>query len=283
MSSTTNNPSRLVLITGAGGKIGSYFAAHANKVHPSHQPKNIELLEPHGEVVEAELEDVKALEQVCKGVHTVLHLAAQTSAEATWDQLYAPNIHGVYNIFLAAKRASVKRVIFASSLRAVCGNPKGTQAKTHEFPNPGDLYGVTKCFGEALARYMGEQEGVSAIAVRVGSFKPHFAAQDESKHGAMMDAWLSERDACQLFERCIDAPETIRFAIVHGLSNNTFNCMDIQSTKDLLGYKPQDNFFEEAEKFRSLKISQNILGHNVQDPKQKSALPDNASDPGERK
>ncbi|CAF4195085.1 unnamed protein product [Adineta steineri] len=291
MTTNTKNSPRLILVTGAAGCIGSYFATHANKekytlrlmIHPTHQPKNIELLEPHGEVVEAELENIKALEKVCEGVHTVLHLAAQVNSEATWDQLYGPNIQGVYNIFLAAKRTGVKRVIFASSLRAVRGNPRGTQAKTNEFPNPGDLYGVTKCFGEAMARYMGEQEGVSAIAIRIGAFKPNSAAQVEYEHCWMMDAWLSPRDACQLFERCIDAPETIRFAIAHGLSNNTFNCMDIQSTKDLLGYEPQDNFFEEAPNFRALKIGETMRGHNVQDPNHKSGLRDESFDPDERK
>ncbi|CAF3867630.1 unnamed protein product [Rotaria sordida] len=63
-------------------------------IHPSDQSKNVELLKRHGEVVEAELENIKALEKVCEGVHTVLHLAAKAHPEATWDQLYGPNIQG---------------------------------------------------------------------------------------------------------------------------------------------------------------------------------------------
>lgn len=31
--------------------------------------------------------------------------------------------------------------------------------------NPGDLYGVTKCFGEAMSRYVAEQEGLSVISI----------------------------------------------------------------------------------------------------------------------
>ena len=48
----------------------------------------------------------------------------------------------LYNIFLAAKNAGVKRMVYASSIHAVSGHPKGVQAKTDEPPNPGDLYGI---------------------------------------------------------------------------------------------------------------------------------------------
>ena len=46
------------------------------------------------------------------------------------------------------------------------------QVKTSEPGNPGDLYGVTKCFGEALGRYMAEQEDLWVIALRIGAFQP---------------------------------------------------------------------------------------------------------------
>jgi hypothetical protein len=126
------------------------------------------------------------------------------------------------------------------------------------------MIGVTKCFGEALARYMAEQEGLPSIAVRIGAYQPNSSTHNESMNGLMMNAWLSERDCVQLFERCIDAPANLKFAIVHGLSRNTFNRMDIESTRQLLGYEPQDNYFEEAEKFKDLKTTETLLAHNVQ-------------------
>jgi nucleoside-diphosphate-sugar epimerase len=48
----------------------------------------------------------------------------------------------LYNIFLAAKNAGVKRMVYASSIHAISGYPKHVQAKTTEPPNPGDLYGI---------------------------------------------------------------------------------------------------------------------------------------------
>lgn len=110
---------------------------------------------------------------------------------------------------------------------------------------------------------MAEKEGVPSIAVRIGAFQPISSAQNKDSI-SMMDGWLSERDGVQLFERCIDAPEYLKFAIVHGLSNNTFNRMDIQSTRELLGYDPVDNFFDECEVFKELKMSEELVAHNVQ-------------------
>jgi hypothetical protein len=110
---------------------------------------------------------------------------------------------------------------------------------------------------------MGEKEGVPSIAVRIGAFQPHESARSKDSLG-MVDSWLSERDCVQLLERCIDAPEDLKFAIVHGLSRNTFNRMEIDSTRQLLGYEPQDNFFEESEVFKKLNMSDELHGHNVE-------------------
>ncbi|CAF3339002.1 unnamed protein product [Rotaria sp. Silwood1] len=270
---STSNLPKLVLLTGAGGRIGKYFAEHANKqkyqlrlmVHSS-EPEKVDAIKSFGEIVEGDLNEIETLDKACKDVHTIVHLAGDPNPSST-----------LYNIFLAAKKAGVKRMVYASSIHAVTGNPKGVQAKTNEPPNPGDLYGVTKCFGEALCRYKGEKEGVPSIAVRIGAFQPHSTAQNKDST-SMMDSWLSQRDCVQLLERCIDAPEDLKFAIVHGLSRNTFNRMDIESTRQLLGYEPQDNFFEESELFRNFNMSDELAEHDVTDERQKSGLRDKSAD-----
>jgi hypothetical protein len=53
---------------------------------------------------------------------------------------------------------------------------------------------------------------------------------------------MSARDLHQLLSRCIEAPD-IAFAIVHDLSENRFKRLDLTSTRDLLGYAPQDDAF----------------------------------------
>lgn len=279
---TSTNTQRIVLVTGAAGRIGSYFAKNVNKqkyklrlmVHPSNSREDVESLKAHGEVIEAELENIQSLIEVCQGVDIVFHLAAQPNASTRWNILLRDNIEGTYNIFFAAKQTGVKRMVYASSIHAVSGYPVEKQIRTTDPVNPGDLYGVSKCFGEALGRYMGEQEGLSTIAIRIGAYQPYSFLNDEAKSIALMDCWLSQPDSLQLFEKCIDAPLDIKFAIVHGLSRNTFNRLDLSTTCELLDYHPKDNFLEAQKSLQTFDISNRLRSHNLHDPAQKSGLRD---------
>jgi nucleoside-diphosphate-sugar epimerase len=180
------------------------------------------------------------------------------------------NITGTYHIYVAAKAAGVRRVIYASSIHAVSGYPSDVQVKTSEPVNPGDLYGVSKCFGEALARYMAEQEGISSICLRIGAFQPAEAARSPEGVG-MLDAWVSRRDLNQLIEKCIDA-EKIQFAIFHGLSNNRFKRLDISDARALVGYDPQDDLTEINVRLKDLKLNETVSSHSLSDDRQKSGL-----------
>jgi len=273
---------RVVLITGAAGGIGKYMAEHIDKkkyklrlmIRSKANKKQADPISSFGEIVEGTLDNFEGLVKIFTGVDTIIHLAGVPDASATWESLRAGNIDGVYHVFTAAKAAGCNRVIYASSIHAISGSPRDVQAKTNEPVNPGDLYGVTKCFGEALARYMAEQEGLSSIAVRIGAFEPHENARREDGGIWMMDAWLSPRDCVHLFECCIDAPAGLKFAIVHGLSKNTFQRMDISDTCRLVGYKPQDVFDDEYPSLKNYKLKEKIFSHNVQDARQKSGLRD---------
>ena len=271
---------RKVLVTGAAGNIGSYFAEHSHQnydlrlmIRGKDQEKNretVDKLKTWGEVVVAELSDLDRLKELCRGVDTVLHLAANPSPNATWDSICADNITGTYHTFVAAKSAGCRRVIYASSIHAVSGYPADVQVKTTEPVNPGDLYGVSKCFGEALARYMAEKEGVSAICLRIGAFQPHESAE-KPEAVSFLDAWVSRRDLNQLIQKCIDV-ENLRFAIFHGLSDNRFKRLDISDARELVGYSPQDDLTEVNVKLKDLKLSETVNAHNVTDDQQKSGL-----------
>jgi NADP-dependent 3-hydroxy acid dehydrogenase YdfG len=271
---------RRVLVTGAAGNIGTYFATHSNAKYDLRlmvQERNdkANALEQFGDVVEADLRDLNRMKQVCANIDTVLHLAGDASPSATWDSLLDANIIGTYNTLIAAKAAGCRRVIYASSIHAVSGYPADVQVKTSEPVNPGDLYGVTKCFGEALGRYMAEQEGLSVIALRIGAFQPLEAAQSEGSIG-MLDAFVSQRDLNQLIERCIDA-EDLRFALFHGLSNNRFKRLDISDARELVGYAPQDDLTEENPKLKGLNLNEEVNAHNVSDEQQQSGLREDLS------
>ena len=174
---------------------------------------------------------------------TVLHLAADPNASADfYGTLLSANIQATYNVFAAAKEAGCRRVIFASSIHAVNGYPLDVQIHPDDPVRPGDMNGVTKVFGEATGAYFAYREGLSAIAVRIGAYgKPeHVTRSDDSRY---LSLFVSPRDLSQLFHRCIEAPDSLRFAILHGISNNQLKRLDISSARELVGYDPQDNAF----------------------------------------
>jgi UDP-glucose 4-epimerase len=216
-----------------------------------------------GEVMQGDLGDLEKLKELCAGMDSVVHLAGDASPSAPWNSVLNNNIIGTYNLFVAAKAAGCRRVVYASSIHAVSGYPVDVQVKTNEPVNPGDLYGVSKCFGEAMGRYMAEQENLSVIAIRIGSFQPAEAARQE-KSISMMDAWVSQRDLTQLIQKCIEA-ENIRFAIFHGLSDNSFKRLDISDARELVGYKPQDDLTHENPRLKNLKLEDAIPAHAQED------------------
>jgi len=247
---------RHVLVTGAAGNIGSYFAEHGHHKYRLRlmvlEGDDSSAIEPYGEVVTGDIQDLDRMKEVCRGIDTVVHLAADPDPSATWSSLLPRNVVGTYNTFVAARAAGCRRVVFASSIHAVSGHPPGRQVRTNDPVNPADLYGVTKCFGEALARYMAEQEGLSAIALRIGWFQPHSSAQQASGI-QMIDSWVSQRDLHQLIERSIDV-ENLKFAIFHGVSNNRFKRLDISDAEALLGYAPVDDLMDEHPELKELKL-----------------------------
>ena len=265
---------RKVLVTGAAGNIGSYFAEHSqDKYELVLMEREIDddarALEKFGKVVQGDVTDLARMKELTAGVDTVLHLAANPVPSATWDELLQPNIVGAYNTMVAAKASGVRRFIYASSIHAVSGYPADVQVKTSEPVNPGDLYGVTKCFGEALARYMAEQEGLSCICIRIGAFQPIENARKEESIG-MIDAWVSHSDLNQLIQKCIDV-ENLKFAVLHGLSDNYFKRLDISDARELVGYDPQDDLTEQHPILKALHLDDNVATHSRADG-QKSGL-----------
>ncbi len=251
---------RRVLVTGAAGNIGAYFAEHAHQKYALRllvlDTDDPSAIQSFGDVVTGDICDLERMREVCQDIDTVVHLAADPDPSALWSSLLPLNIEGTYNTFVAAKAAGCRRVIFASSIHAVSGYPPGRQVRTSDPVNPADLYGVTKCFGEALGRYMAEQEGLSVIAIRIGWFQPHSSARQASGI-QMIDSWVSRRDLHQLIERSIDV-ENLQFAIFHGLSNNQFKRLDISDAQALLGYEPVDDLMREQPELKELNLAERL-------------------------
>lgn len=235
---------RKVLLTGAAGRIGSTFfkAAHERFTFRltdlSH--KSVQVDAPH-EVMLAELGDIDACRELCDGIDTVVHFAGIPSPDATFEAVLEHNIKITHNVFEAARTQGCKRVVVASSAQVIEAYPVDVQVSETMPVRPKNLYGVSKCFVEALASYYATEQGLSVIAVRIGAFE--FPESHNLTTARDLSAFLSPRDACHLLTRCIEA-ENVQYFVAHGISNNRFKRLDISATEKVLGYMPKDDAFQ---------------------------------------
>jgi nucleoside-diphosphate-sugar epimerase len=237
-----------VLLTGAAGRIGSAFRVYAADryafrfgIHPS---ERIDDAGGH-DVMPFDIVDLEACQRACAGIDTVVHMAADPSRKSDfYASLLDANIRGVYNIFRAAKDRGCQRVICASSIQAVEGYPADEVIYPHSAARPVNMYGVTKCFAEAVAHCFAYSEGLSSIAVRIGTFESERLCAHFSRRN--LRTFVSRDDLCQLLVRCIETPGVL-FAIAHGASNNRVKRLDLAETTALFGYQPQDDAFRIAE------------------------------------
>ena len=238
-------PPRRVLLTGAAGRIGTGFFRDAGGRYRfrladrTAEPLAEAAAQGH-EVLALDVADLGACRAACADMDTVVHLAADPSPGADfYGSLLENNVKGTYNVFRAAADAGCRRVVFASSVHAVAGYPGDVQVHERSPVNPANMYGVTKCFGEAVAACFAHA-GLSAIAVRIGAY--HAPGRGAGPLLDYPDAYVSERDLNQLLVRAIEVPD-VRFAVVYGLSDNRFKRADLTATRELLGYEPQDDGF----------------------------------------
>ena len=237
---------RRVLLTGATGRIGSSFFAAMRDTYSfrlaSRSVAKMTGVEPHDKFP-LDIADLDACQEACRGIDTVVHLAANPSTKADfYDALLDQNIKGVYNIFRAAKDQGCRRVVYASSIQLSEGYPLDTQVSEDMPTKAVNMYGVCKAFAESAAHYFAAVEELSCLCVRVGNYQGN--SDSMVADARRLSAWVSERDMNQLFARAIEADDELMYAILHGVSDNRFKRLDIRKTRELVGYAPQDNSFD---------------------------------------
>ncbi|OGL04065.1 MAG: hypothetical protein A3E31_02980 [Candidatus Rokubacteria bacterium RIFCSPHIGHO2_12_FULL_73_22] len=201
---------------------------------------------------QADIADLDAIQPAFAGVDAVVHLAAAVG-EPPWDEVLHHNVVGTYNVFEAARRAGVRRVVYASSGATVSGHERdhpyaalvaGRYAEvaewprlTHEAPpRPAGLYGCSKLWGEALGRLYADTHGLSVLCVRIGAV----TAEDRPTAPRHFAVWCSQRDVAQMLERCIAAPPDIRFEILYAVSDNRWGYRDLERARRVVGFEPAD-------------------------------------------
>ena len=234
-----------VLITGAAGRIGRTLRAGLK------DRCDLRLMD-RKPIDEAEVDDVHVgdvadvewMAAVCQGVDAVVHLAGDPSTGAPWESVLEVNIKGTYGAYEGARRAGAQRLVFASSNHATGFYEQEGVYTTPEMPvRPDSLYGVSKSFGEDLARFYVDQYGMKAYCLRIGSFQPDSAVENRQSD-RILSTWLSYRDTVQLVWRCLQV-ESVDFGIYYGTSDNERAYWDTENARRDLGYAPEDD----AERF----------------------------------
>ena len=116
--------------------------------------------------------------------------------------------------------------------------PSTWEKLTHESPvRPGDIYGSSKVWGEALARGYADSHGMSMIGVRIGAVRPG----DKPEVPRHFSIWSSQGDIARLLEACVEAPEKVNYDIFYGVSSNKWSYRDMEHPREVLGFTPQDS------------------------------------------
>lgn len=240
-----------IVLTGAAGRLGSYLRKPlpdlADELVSSDLSSDIGTLYDGETYVRADLAEYDQIHALLDGADMVVHFGAYGD-EAAFGTILGPNIVGAYNIWEAAYRNGVRRVVYASSIHAVGMHSKMDFIGTDAPHRPDTFYGLAKCFAEDLASLYWDKCRVEAVCLRILS-----CAQVTSARA--LGTWLSYEDLIHLVERAISTPVT-GFTVVYGVSNNDRAPVD-NARASFLGYRPNDNAEQFAEKILAEEPSQN--------------------------
>jgi nucleoside-diphosphate-sugar epimerase len=212
--------------------------------------------------------------------HSVIHLAADSNKNASWESLMKDNFDATKICLEAASESSVKKFILASSNRVLGGYEKQKAPDIYKKDSsfrldesspvrPDSLYAVSKVAAEATARhymdYFGHPKQV--FVLRIGSVRPpgYDHPLGDAKKGVeedmwtpnsleykrsvqrMMCLWLSRKDSVTLVEKCLEN-EGVDFGIFFGVSNNKRCWFSMENTKKMLNYEAEESADSYADK-----------------------------------
>ncbi len=221
---------KTVLITGATGDVGQHLTRELAGKYKLRLSDKRPLKAKN--FIKADISKMADALRITKGVDAIIHLGGY-SVEGPWDGILQANIIGCYNVFEAARRNGVKRILFPTSNHAV-GFYRRDQTIDHRvYIKPDSRYGVSKVFGEALGSLYADKYGMEMFMMRIGNVGHR--PIDKRR----LSIWFSPRDLAQLVSIGIDKPG-IKFEIVYGISGNKRAWYDNSNAKRL-GYQPQDD------------------------------------------
>ena len=218
-----------VLLTGAAGKIGTSLRGSLPAL--GWTVRSFDRAAGDG-IITGDVTSPSDLDAVVPGVDAIVHLAGQPN-EAPWPVIREANLDGTFQLFEAARRHGVRRVVYASSNHAVGFTPLEGELAADIAPRPDTLYGVSKVFGEALGRYYVDRYKFHVACLRIGTFA------ERPPDLRALATWLSPGDCARLIDACLRAKD-LAYSIVWGISANTRRSWSL-AAGHALGYFPADD------------------------------------------
>src|SRR5579884_1351557 len=167
-----------VLVTGGAGFIGSHLvealtaAGHPVRVLDdlsTGRRDNLRPIQPAPEIVEGSVDDPAAVARAMTGVAAVFHLAAVASVQRSVEEpVFSHRVcaTGTLNLLDAARRAGVRRVVYAASSSAYGGN-SGAGGQTEDQPVAArSPYAAAKLAGELYMQAFAHTYGLETVRLR---------------------------------------------------------------------------------------------------------------------
>ncbi len=232
-----------VLITGAGGHLGrklfDYLESQSGYTVSGLDIRPVD----HRRVHTADFAGEPTWVQHLDGVDVIVHLAGDREPAAIWESAIRNNMDATLALYHHAAERGVSRVVLASS-NWVHGDKRFTDdvLSSRTPPGPVNAYGMSKLFCERTGKYFAEYKGLSVICVRIG-WTQWTHDNQPGPHMAMgrwgQEMWLSDRDFLSGMHAAITARD-VSFAAVNLMSDNPGMRWDIEETKEIIGYSPED-------------------------------------------
>jgi UDP-glucose 4-epimerase len=168
---------RLFLVTGGAGFIGSNIAEslveRGDKVRVLDNfsagfEHNLTAIADDIELIRGDVTNVEDVEPAVQGVDCIFHHAALASVPLSVERPLDTNdvcVTGTLNVLDAARRAGVRRVVYAASSSAYGNTPKPTKQE-NDLPCPLSPYAVAKLAGEQYCQAFWQTYGLETVALR---------------------------------------------------------------------------------------------------------------------
>ena len=242
-----------VLVTGMSGLIGQAVYKNLGSQYDLSALNRRKI--PNVSCHRADISNLDAIQPAFEGKDSVVHLAAEVAANATWEKVLHHNIIGTYTVFEASRRAGVKRIIYASSGATISKwedtqpykslvqgieseIPRSWEKLTKHSPTrPSGLYGCSKVWGEVLARHFTDTSPLSILCVRIGAVN----VDNRPSKKRDFSVWCSQGDIVHMIESCLKAPENLKYDVFFAISNNILSYRDIKHAQEKINFQPLDS------------------------------------------